>query len=92
MRFLAGKWIGAPELGVEVGRVGIHRRQRVSDLVVNCEGLFAEVFQGPAGAAMERHFPVAVEAAAGIDAHRQRIHRRETLPAVGKKISDRAFN
>ncbi len=45
-----------------------------------------------ARALAERHLPVAVEGAAGIDADRKRRHLRELFPAAGEEIAGRAFD
>ncbi|MGX1054275.1 hypothetical protein AB7M74_005227 [Bradyrhizobium japonicum] len=77
---------------MEIGAVLGHLGERVVDLVVDGELLLAAVLQREARARAERHLPVAVEGAAGIDADRERGHLRELLPSAGEEIAGRAFH
>src|SRR5690348_5150088 len=63
--------VGAPELGMKIGAFFRYFAERVVDLVVDVDLLVAQVLHREAGAFAERHFPITIEGAAGIDAHRQ---------------------
>ena len=73
---LVGERVGAAEACMEICRVDRHIGQRVVDLVVDARLDLVEVGERDATVLAERHFPVAVEGATGIDADRQGVDGR----------------
>jgi hypothetical protein len=63
--------IGASKLGMKVRRIRGDRGERVVHLVIDDHVFEADVRQRDLAVLPKRHFPVAVECVAGIDANRQ---------------------
>ncbi len=84
---LAGAHRAAP-LSVQVGGIVGHLCFGPGDLVVEAvDVLPALVFYGDAGPVTEGHGPVAVEAAAGVHRHRQRVDVGTQVVAAAKEVS-----
>ncbi len=77
---------------MEVGDVARNIGEGVVDLVVDDQRLGAEVGHGQPRPPSERHFPIAVEAAAGVHAHGQGADLGEFLPAVGEEVAGGTFD
>ena len=80
--------VGAAELRMEIHAVLRDLFQRIINLVVNRHRLFSAVFKRHLRFGAERHLPVAVEAAARVDAHRQRIDLHILLPTHAEEIAN----
>ena len=82
----------ASELRMEVSGVSRHPGQRVVDLVIDCHVLLIPVLQRDPRFLAEGHLPVAIEGAARVHAHRQRVDLAILAPAAGEEIADGAFD
>src|SRR5690348_26249 len=79
--------VAAPPLGVEICQVVGHAGQSVVDLVVEGYFFIGEAFQCYACGAAERHLPVAVEAAVGIDRDGKGADVAVLAPAVAEEVA-----
>ena len=80
------------ELRMQIRHVGGHLRERIVDLVVEGDGLVVEILDGDLRLLAERHVPVTVETAGGIDAYRQRIDLAELFPATREEVAHGRFD
>ena len=81
------------ELRVEIGDVVGHFGVRIVDLPVDDRiRIGIAVLQRDTRAFAERHFPVAIEGAARVDADRERTDLGVAAPAAGEKIAQRRLN
>ena len=92
VHLLVGQGVHPAELGVEVGGVLGHLPQAVVHLVVVDHFRLGPVLQGDAAPLAEGHGPVAVEGAAGVDAHRQGGDLEVLLPAGAEEVAHRALH
>ena len=84
--------VGPAELGMEVSGVLIQVGQGVGDLVVEILLLFGQVGHRDLAALPERHRPVGVESAAGVNAYCQGADLGVPAPATGEEVADRTLH
>ena len=85
--------VRASPLGMKVGRVIRHRRQRVGHLIVKATAAIGgEILDRDARAFAERHLPVAVESAGRVDGDRDRTDVAALAPSVRVKVAQRRFD
>jgi len=89
VNLLIRKRIDPSKLGVEVGCILGHRRQRVVHLVEKCHGFIIQVLDGNPRSVPERHGPIGVERAPRIHAHREGGDPGVLPPAHGKEVAHR---
>jgi hypothetical protein len=92
VNIFVGQRVHASELRVEIGHLVGHMCQRVIDLVVEDHRLLVEVGHRDLTPFAEGHRPVAVEAALGIDANRQRCHLGVLAHAAREEVAGRTFH
>src|SRR5208282_3517570 len=84
--------IHAPELRVEVRRVSRYFSEYIVDLIEQYHCRVRSIGHGNQASLSKRHFPIAIECAAGIHANRQRRNLRVLVPSAGEKIADRTLH
>src|SRR5579884_3733346 len=93
MYLLVGQWVRAAELCMQIGGILRHVGQGVCDLIVIPAALFVpQVLQGNTRRLPERHLPVGIEAAGGIDGDRQGSDIAALAPAVAEKVAQRRLD
>ena len=84
--------VGAVKLGVEIRGVAGDICEQVVDLVVEHHFLDVDIFEGYAAFLAERHRPVAVEGATGVDTDGEALKRGVASPSLAEEVPHRCFD
>ncbi len=77
---------------MEIGRLARDGCQYIINLVINRHVLFIAILDHKPRVLAERHLPIAIERAAGIDADGEGSQWRVFSPTAREEIADRALN